>query len=414
MSNGLEKYPKLRFPGFEEPYRALCLGNIATSVNRTDPESMANIMMLSAGKGFIMQSDKYSRDNAGQSLKKYILLKKGELAYNHGASKAKQYGCCYELLEDEARIPYVYHCFKIDEKEFTPYVALELNNPKMDKQLKRLVSSSARMDGLLNISFDDYMSVRLTLPSYFEQMKIADFLNTIDRRIELQRALVESLKKYKRGLSDKIFSTIVITSNCKKISWKNVFLPLQNNTFSRDDLIQYGGTVRDIHYGDILVKYGATVNLSSVDVPCIKPEKDISKFSINSYLQNGDIVIADTAEDYSVGKATEIIGSNGIMALSGLHTIPCRPCIEFVPMYLGYYLNSSYFRKQIYPMVQGTKVSSISKSEIAKTEILVPSQLEQQRVASILYGLDQKIGYEENQINALVHIKSAFLQQLFI
>ena len=60
--------------------------------------------------------------------------------------------------------------FKIDEKEFTPYVALELNNPKMDKQLKRLVSSSARMDGLLNISFDDYMSVRLTLPSYFEQM----------------------------------------------------------------------------------------------------------------------------------------------------------------------------------------------------------------------------------------------------
>ena len=82
-SNGLEKYPKLRFPGFEEPYRALCLGNIATSVNRTDPESMANIMMLSAGKGFIMQSDKYSRDNAGQSLKKYILLKKGELAYNH-------------------------------------------------------------------------------------------------------------------------------------------------------------------------------------------------------------------------------------------------------------------------------------------------------------------------------------------
>ncbi len=361
-----------------------------------------------------MQSDKYSRDNAGQSLKKYILLKKGELAYNHGASKAKQYGCCYELLEDEARIPYVYHCFKIDEKEFTPYVALELNNPKMDKQLKRLVSSSARMDGLLNISFDDYMSVRLTLPSYFEQMKIADFLNTIDRRIELQRALVESLKKYKRGLSDKIFSTIVITSNCKKISWKNVFLPLQNNTFSRDDLIQYGGTVRDIHYGDILVKYGATVNLSSVDVPCIKPEKDISKFSINSYLQNGDIVIADTAEDYSVGKATEIIGSNGIMALSGLHTIPCRPCIEFVPMYLGYYLNSSYFRKQIYPMVQGTKVSSISKSEIAKTEILVPSQLEQQRVASILYGLDQKIGYEENQINALVHIKSAFLQQLFI
>ena len=81
-------------------------------MNRTDPKSNAPIMMLSAGNGFIMQSEKYSRDNAGQSLKKYILLKQGELAYNHGASKAKQFGCCYELTEPEARIPYVYHCFR--------------------------------------------------------------------------------------------------------------------------------------------------------------------------------------------------------------------------------------------------------------------------------------------------------------
>lgn len=87
-------------------------------------------MMLSAGNGFIMQSEKYSRDNAGQSLKKYILLKKGELAYNHGASKARQYGCCYELTENEARIPYVYHCFKVCETEYTPYIAIALNNTK--------------------------------------------------------------------------------------------------------------------------------------------------------------------------------------------------------------------------------------------------------------------------------------------
>ena len=111
-------------------------------MNRTDPKSNAPIMMLSAGNGFIMQSEKYSRDNAGQSLKKYILLKQGELAYNHGASKAKQFGCCYELTEPEARIPYVYHCFKINDHEYTPFIAMALNNAKMDKQLKRLVSSS--------------------------------------------------------------------------------------------------------------------------------------------------------------------------------------------------------------------------------------------------------------------------------
>ena len=156
-----------------------------------------------------MQSVKYSRDNAGQSLKKYILLKQGELAYNHGASKAKQFGCCYELTEPEARIPYVYHCFKVSDTEYTPFVAATLNNPKMDKQLKRLVSSSVRMDGLLNISFDDYMSVSLHLPSFAEQEKIADFLKKLDERITAQETLVASLKKYKRGVSTYLFD-----SNC--------------------------------------------------------------------------------------------------------------------------------------------------------------------------------------------------------
>jgi len=160
-------------------------------VNRTDPKSNAPIMMLSAGNGFIMQSVKYSRDNAGQSLKKYILLKQGELAYNHGASKAKQFGCCYELTEPEARIPYVYHCFKVSDTEYTPFVAATLNNPKMDKQLKRLVSSSVRMDGLLNISFDDYMSVSLHLPSFAEQKKIADFLKKFCRLQKTRRVFVQ-------------------------------------------------------------------------------------------------------------------------------------------------------------------------------------------------------------------------------
>ena len=66
----------------------------------------------------------------------------------------------------------------------------------MDKQLKRLVSSSVRMDGLLNISYDEYMSVVVYLPAYAEQKHIADFLEKLDMRIAKQEQLIESLKKY--------------------------------------------------------------------------------------------------------------------------------------------------------------------------------------------------------------------------
>ena len=198
--------PKLRFPEFTDEYRTVTLGNISSKVARTDPYSEAPIMMISAASGFIKQSEKYSRDNAGQSLKKYTLLKKGELAYNHGASKLREFGCCFELLETEARIPYVYHTFSVDT-ENRSYIALLLNNPLIDRQLKRLVSSSVRMDGLLNISYDEYMSIRLNIPNTREQKQIVDFLVKIDKRIEKQQELVNSLKLYKRGALSRLFDS---------------------------------------------------------------------------------------------------------------------------------------------------------------------------------------------------------------
>ena len=198
--------PKLRFPEFTGEYSSVQLGKIANKVVRNDPNSNAPIMMISAASGFINQSIKYSRENAGKSLKKYTLLKQGELAYNHGASKLRTFGCCFELEEKEARIPYVYHTFSINEKQYTHYIAKYLNNPLIDKQLKKLVTSSVRMDGLLNISYNEYMGIRLNIPNYSEQEKVSKFLTLIDKKIQLQQQLIENLKLYKRGVLHRIFN----------------------------------------------------------------------------------------------------------------------------------------------------------------------------------------------------------------
>ena len=216
--NGLEPLPKLRFLEFKNTYKKTKLNEAVERIQRRDPTSEAPVMMLSAASGFIMQSEKYSRENAGQSLKKYILLRKGELAYNHGASKYKPFGCCFELKEDEARIPYVYHCFAVKENNDKSYIARLLNNQKIDQQLKRLISSSVRMDGLLNISYEEYTGIDLYLPSLLEQQKIATFLSLMDTRIEKQRQLVESLKKYKRGALSRVFNDVLETVKLSDIS----------------------------------------------------------------------------------------------------------------------------------------------------------------------------------------------------
>ena len=198
------------------------------------------------------------------------------------------------------------------------------------------------------------------------------------------------------------------------VPFSEAFDLLQNNTFSRDEMSTENGIAYNIHYGDVLIKYGAVVDLSKSKVPYIRSDVSLSKFAQSSYLRNGDIVIADTAEDYTVGKAVEIVGVADTKALSGLHTIPCRPKISFAPMYLGYFINSKRFRTQILPLVQGTKVSSISKSEILKTSIAFPSFGVQSQIASMLYALDHRIDICQACVQGLVRTKEALLQQLFI
>lgn len=221
-------------------------------------------------------------------------------------------------------------------------------------------------------------------------------------------------QKYKRGLSDELLGKNETTEEWTKVPFGEAFELLQNNTFSRDEMSSESGIAYNIHYGDVLIKYGAVVNLSTSKVPYIRSDVSLSKYAQSSYLRDGDIVIADTAEDYTVGKAVEIVGVADAKALSGLHTIPCRPKISFAPMYLGYFINSKRFRTQILPLVQGTKVSSISKSEILKTSIAFPSFGVQSQIASMLYALDHRIDICQACVQGLVRTKEALLQQLFI
>ena len=170
------------------------LSSIAEEVTRTAPESTAPVMMITANNGFIEQSDRYAFNNAGESLKKYILLEKGEMAYNHGASKLRPYGSCFALTTAEsARIPFVYHCFSVGDND-PEFVSMELNGSHVENQLRRIVSSGARMDGLLNISYEEYASVEFMMPSIPEQHTLADYFRQLDILITLHQSKLERIQ----------------------------------------------------------------------------------------------------------------------------------------------------------------------------------------------------------------------------
>ena len=183
----LTREPRCFLGSFDFSWEQRKLGDVVKEITRNDPESEAPIMMITANNGFIEQSERYAFNNAGESLKKYILLKKGELAYNHGASKLRPYGSCFALTTAEnARIPFVYHCFSA-ENQNAEFMSIELNGAEIENQLRKIVSSGARMDGLLNISFDEYTSVSVLLPGTEEQDRIADFFRHLDNLITLHQ-----------------------------------------------------------------------------------------------------------------------------------------------------------------------------------------------------------------------------------
>ena len=376
-------------------------------MNRTDPKSNAPIMMLSAGNGFIMQSEKYSRDNAGQSLKKYILLKQGELAYNHGASKAKQFGCCYELTEPEARIPYVYHCFKINDHEYTPFIAMALNNAKMDKQLKRLVSSSVRMDGLLNISFEDYMSVTLHLPSSTEQKHIADFLKKIDERIAAQEKLLASLKKYKRGLLRTVFSekgshsllhdavSHRIDEVCDVLSGKRI---PKGETFSpRPTEYRY------ITVSDMGEKYVSSDTLQFITS---HTEKQITRYKV----RNGDIIISVAG---TLGKLNIITPD-----LDGVNlTENCDRFTNFRvinPEYLYHVLSSDLIQSQIEASKTKNGQPKLALERIRNFVVPVPHQIRQEQFVGVMNSIDKYIASQQAVLDRCCKARAGLLQQLFI
>lgn len=188
---------------------------------------------------------------------------------------------------------------------------------------------------------------------------------------------------------------------------------MQNNTLSRAELSNEQGSVMNVHYGDVLVKFGEVLNVSEEQLPMIADDIIVEKYK-SSFLQNGDVIIADTAEDETVGKCTEIANLQEKAVVSGLHTIPYRPLFKFASGYLGYYMNSAAYHNQLLPLMQGIKVTSISKSSMQNTDIVYPKSVnEQKQIGDYFCKLDRLITLHQRKLEHVKDLKKSMLQKMF-
>ncbi|EFP2887432.1 restriction endonuclease subunit S [Listeria monocytogenes] len=188
--------------------------------------------------------------------------------------------------------------------------------------------------------------------------------------------------------------------------------PVSTNSLSRVMLNYDKGEVKNVHYGDVLIKYPCILNIKKEEIPyitggCLEAYK-------SNLLENGDLIFADAAEDETVGKAVEVNGITNENLVSGLHTIVARATTQKAKYFLGYYINSDIYHRQLLRLMQGSKVSAISKGNLQKTDLSFPKDIEeQQKIGSYFKKLDDTIALHQRKLDALKLMKKAFLQQMF-
>ncbi|AQR53296.1 Type I restriction-modification system, specificity subunit [Lactobacillus delbrueckii subsp. bulgaricus] len=346
------------------------------------------------------QKDRFSQVIAGNELKKYTLLKKGHLAYNHGNSKQAKYGTVFvQNLYDQALVPRVYHSFKMKTENNPYYVEYYFATKKLDRELARLVTSGARMDGLLNINKKDFFKIKFEVPTPVEQSLIGTILQKLDQTITLHEEKKRQLERLKSALLQKMFAD------------KSGYPPVRFEGFS--------DKWEQVKYGEIFQRRSkmgvSTPTLPSVEYDDINPgmgtlnkepkSKGISKRGI--YFNPGDVLF---------GKLRPYL-KNWLFA-----------CFEGVAVGDFWVLTSSKIDHGFtYSLIQtpgfqyianlssGSKMPRSDWGLVSNARTFIPiNHLEQERISSVLFGLDHAITLYEHKLEILNKIKSFLLQNMFI
>ena len=405
-----EKKPALRFKGFTDPWEQRKLGEIAKAVVRNDPASDAPIMMITAGNGFIEQSDRYAFNNAGESLKKYILLECGELAYNHGASKLRPYGSCFALTTvEKARIPFVYHCFSV-EKSNPEFLSIELNGANVENQLRKIVSSGARMDGLLNIAYSEYTEVTVQLPKKEEQDWIAKFFKHLDTLITLHQRKYEKLVNIKKSMLDKMFPQN--GASVPEIRFKGFTDPWEQRKLGE-------------------IAKAVVRNDPASDAPIMMITAG------NGFIEQSDRYAFNNAGEslkkYILLECGELAYNHGASKLRpygscfALTTVE-KARIPFVyhcfsveksnPEFLSIELNGANVENQLRKIVSsGARMDgllNIAYSEYTEVTVQLPKKEEQDWIAKFFKHLDTLIALHQRKLEKLQNIKKSCLEKMFV
>ena len=405
-SNGLEKRPKLRFPGFDEPWNESKLSAcFAKNIKKNTDGRISNVICNSAKMGLIPQRDYFDKDIANSdNTSGYYIIEHNDFVYNPRKSSDAPYGPISRYAcPDAGIVSPLYLCFRAKGDVDTNFFEWYFRSFAWHRYIYMTGDSGARHDRV-SIKDDDFFSMPIRFPSSIEQKKIASFLSAIERRISFQQLLVDSLKKYKRGVMQKVFRNM------------SAFSPSGFETVRLSDIFKKAS--RRNSNGEI-----KNVITNSAEHGLI-PQRDFFDKDIavdgntgNYYvIEYGDFVYNPRKSNTAPYGPFNRYERQEKGIISPLYTcLVLKTDIE--PAYLAWYFKSDAWYRYIYDNgSQGVRHDRVSMTDdlLMGIPVIIPSKDSQIKIAKLLDCLEKRFQVELSQCEYLKTVREALLQQLFI
>ena len=395
-SNGLEKRPKLRFPGFDEPWKRTEIGDVCEQLHETIDPSIIPDEYFTEYSMPAFDNEQTASSVQGKEMNsvRKILSKPCVLVNKLNVRKKRVW--LIPTPEQNA----------VASAEFVPlasdYINLEflLYSSLTDRFTNYLLNcSSGSSNSQKRVTPDVILNYVLEVPTRAEQNKISDCLSLLDKRIGEQVRLIKYLKKYKRGLLDKVFPPK------KDLPFPTVRLSemadfLQGLTYSPSDVANSGYLVlRSSNIQNAALSFNDCVYVDMEIPTCLQ-------------VKQGDIIMCvRNGSKKLVGKSA-MIPCEMPMTTWGAFMMVIRS--KICGSYIYQYLNSQAFYSQVFKDTGTATINQITKGILNECELPLPSENERDRITALLETFDKRIENSYSSLLRLKDLRKSLLQQLFI
>ncbi len=392
-----EGYKKTKAGIVPIEWKIKALSDISDEVKETAGKRQIETVSITAGIGFVNQAIKFGKELSGKQYEKYIVLQKGDFAYNKGNSNKYPQGCIYRLKGRMcAAVPNVFESFRIKNGSSTFYEQLFISG-FLNSQLFSKINHGVRDDGLLNLTGKDFYASFLPFPLLSEQEKIAEILETQDRLIALYEKKIEKLKKLKKVFLQKMFPK----PGASVPEWR---FPEFTDAWEQRKL----GEICQVTMGQS--PDGSTYSETPSDYILVQGNADLKDGWVfprvwttqkTKTAEAGDLIMSVRAPAGAMGKTTyNVVLGRGVAGIKGN---------EFIYQSLVKMDSDGYWKK----LAAGSTFESINSEAVNGAELVVPQDIvEQNRIGDFFASIDNLITLHQRKCDEEKQKKKALMQLL--